>query len=535
MSIPKEVQSIIKEFQDAGYEAHIVGGCVRDILRNAEPEDWDVATNANPEEIQKIFPKSFYSNKFFTVTVQTGSQNPRLKEIEITTYRLEAKYTDKRHPDEIKFAKTIKEDLSRRDFTVNAMALQLTADNKQQATREKEPLRILRGGKTAPAEGGKRAPDYNPPTTLPSWRAPTEGVWSEGRGIVIIDPFGGREDLKNKIIRAVGEPKKRFSEDALRLLRAVRFATTLGKNWKIEPRTLKAIKGNAAWLRVISKERIRDEIEKIIMSPRAYEGFLLLHQTNLSQYLIPELEKGVGITQNRHHIYTIFQHSLLSLKYAARYNYNLAVRLAALFHDIAKPQTKRGEGLDATFYNHDVVGAKIAMGILSRLKFPKKLIEKVGILIRYHMFYYDPEIVSESSVRRLLNKVGPENIGELIQLRIADRKGSGVPKAKPYRLRHFEYIVSKVSRHPISVEMLKINGHDVMKILNIEPGPRVGLLLNALLSEVLDNPSKNKKDYLKERARELRKLTNEELKKMEKEVEEKKEEIEIQERVKFHI
>ena len=485
MKIPKEVQLILKKLKNSGYEAYVVGGCVRDVLRNIEPTDWDVATDAKPEEIQKIFSESFYENKFLTVTVKTKSKDPKLKEIEITTFRSEAKYTDKRHPDEIKFAKTIEEDLSRRDFTVNAIALQLTADNKQLTT--------------------------------------------------VVDLFGGQEDLKNKIIRAVGEPKKRFSEDALRLLRAVRFATTLGKNWKIEPRTLKAIKGNAAWLRVISKERLRDEIEKIIMASQAYEGFLLLHQTNLSQYLIPELEKGVGITQNRHHIYTIFQHSLLSLKYAARYNYNLAVRLAALFHDIAKPQTKRGEGLDATFYNHDVVGAKIAMGILSRLKFPKKLIEKVGILIRYHMFYYDPEIVSESSVRRLLNKVGPENIGELIQLRIADRKGSGVPKAKPYRLRHFEYIVSKVSRHPISVEMLKINGHDVMKILNIEPGPRVGLLLNALLSEVLDDPSKNKKDYLKERARELRKITNEELKKMAKEVEEKKEEIEIQERVKFHI
>ena len=500
MEIPKEVQLILKKLKNSGHEAYVVGGCVRDVLRNIEPIDWDVATDAKPEEIQKIFPESFYENKFLTVTVKTENKDPKLKEIEITTFRSEAKYTDKRHPDEIKFAKTIEEDLSRRDFTVNAMAIGLK-DRKSQIPSSKFKTNI-------------QYPISN---------------------IQLIDPFGGREDLKNKIIRAVGEPKKRFSEDALRLLRAVRFATTLGKNWKIEPRTLKAIKGNAAWLRVISKERLRDEIEKIIMSPRAYEGFLLLHQTGLLQYIIPELEKGVGITQNRHHIYTIFQHSLLSLKYAARYNYNLAVRLAALFHDIAKPQTKRGEGLDATFYNHDVVGAKIAMGVLSRLKFPKKLIEKVGILIRYHMFYYDPEIVSESSVRRLLNKVGPENIGELIQLRIADRKGSGVPKAKPYRLRHFEYIVSKVSRHPISVEMLKINGHDVMKILNIEPGPRVGFLLNALLSEVLDNPSKNKKDYLKGRVRELRKLTNEELKKMEKEVEEKKEEIEIQERVKFHI
>ena len=485
MTIPKEVSFILKKLKNSEYEAYIVGGCVRDVLRNIDPTDWDVTTNARPEEIQKIFPDSFYENKFLTVTVKTENENPKLKEIEITTFRSEAKYTDKRHPDEIKFAKTIEEDLSRRDFTVNAMALQLTTNNRQQT--------------------------------------------------IIIDPFGGQKDLKNKIIRAVGEPEKRFSEDALRLLRAVRFATTLGKDWKIEPRTFKAIKKNVAWLRVISKERIRDEIEKIIISSQAYEGFLLLHQTNLLEYIIPELEKGVGISQNRHHIYTIFQHSLLSLKYATKYNYSLAVRLAALFHDIAKPQTKRGEGPDATFYNHDVVGAKIAMGILSRLKFPKKLIEKVGILIRYHMFYYDPEIVTESSVRRLLNKVGIENIGELIQLRIADRKGSGVPKAKPYRLRHFEYIVAKVLRHPISVEMLKVDGHDIMKILKIESGPRIGFLLNALLSEVLDNPKKNNRGFLKTRIEESGKLSNEELRQSVKEVEEKKMEIELEERRKFHV
>jgi len=485
MEIPEEVLSIIEKFKKSGYEAYIVGGCVRDVLRNVEPNDWDVATNAKPEEIQKIFPDSFYENKFLTVTVKTESKNPRLKEIEITTFRCEAKYTDKRHPDEIRFAKTIEEDLSRRDFTVNAMALQLTTNNKQQTT--------------------------------------------------VIDPFEGQEDLKNKTIRAVGKPQERFSEDALRLLRAVRFATTLGENWKIEIKTLKEIKEKAAWLRVISKERIKDELIKITMSPQAYEGFLLLHKTNLLQYIIPELEKGVGVSQNKHHIFTIFQHSLLSLKYAAKYNFGLAVRLAALFHDIAKPQTKRGKGADATFYNHDVVGAKIGMGILSRLKFPKKTIEKVGTLIRYHMFYYDPEIVTESSVRRLLNKVGPENIKELIQLRIADRKGSGVPKARPYRLRHFEYIVSKVSRHPISVGMLEVNGDDVMKILNIQPGPKVGLILNALLSEILDEPKKNKKEYLRGRIREIGKLSEEELRKLEKKVEEKKMEIEIEEKRKFYI
>lgn len=485
MEIPKEVKLVIKNLKKANFEAYIVGGCVRDVLRKAIPKDWDVATNANPKEIQKVFPDSFYKNKFGTVTVKIPTNKKDIFEVEITTYRNEEKYTDKRHPDKVNWAKTIEEDLARRDFTVNAIALKLTDGKKKEIT--------------------------------------------------ITDPFLGRKDLKSKIIKAVGEPKKRFSEDALRLLRAVRFATTLGVDWKIEQKTLSAIKKNAPWLQAISKERIKEEFEKIIMSEYAYDGLMLLHKTNLLKYIIPELEKGFGVSQNRHHIYTIFQHALLSLKYAVKYNYNLNVRLAALFHDIAKPQTKSGEGPDATFYNHDIVGAKIAMGILERLRFPKKTVEKVGTLIRNHMFFYDPEVVTESSVRRLLKKVGKENMEELVQLRITDRKGSGVPKARPYRLRHFEYMVSKVSRDPISVQMLKINGNEIMKILKTKSGPRVGLVLNALLSEVLDDPKKNKKEFLKKRTKELAKLNEKELKAKEKRVKEKKIEVDQEDKNKFWI
>jgi poly(A) polymerase/tRNA nucleotidyltransferase (CCA-adding enzyme) len=244
---------------------------------------------------------------------------------------------------------------------------------------------------------------------------------------------------------------------------------------------------------------------------------------------------GVGVSQNRHHIYTIFEHSLLSLKYAAKYNYNLEVRLAALLHDIAKPQTKRGEGPDATFYNHDIVGAKIARNILSQLRFPKKVVNKVELLVKNHMFFYDPEIVTEYSVRKLLRKVGKENIKDLLCLRIADRKGSGVPKAKPYRLRHLEYMIEKVSRDPISVQMLKVNGNDVMKILNIQPGPKVGLVLNALLAEVLESPEKNNKNYLLERIKEVGEMSEEELKKAGKIVEEKKMEIEEELKKKYWV
>lgn len=485
IQVPKEIISTINTLQKAGFEAYIVGGCVRDILINVQPSDWDIATNAMPKEVQKLFKKTFYDNKFFTVKVITQSKNPALKEIEITTFRTETKYSDKRHPDKVKPAKTIEEDLSRRDFTVNAIAIKLTTNNKQQTT--------------------------------------------------IIDPFGGQKDLKNKIIRAVGEPKERFSEDALRLVRAVRFATTLGFGWKIEQKTERAIKETAHLIEKISKERIKEELEKIIMSDEPDKGIVLLQKTGLLKYIIPELEKGVGVSQNRHHIYNIFEHSVLSLKYAAKYNYNLEVRLSALLHDIAKPQTKRGEGPNATFYNHDIVGANIARKILQRLRFPKKVVEKVALLVKNHMFFYDPNLVTESSVRKLLRKVGKENIQDLLCLRIADRKGSGVPKARPYRLRHLEYVIEKVSRDPISVQMLKVNGNDVMQILNIPPGPKVGLILNALLAEVLENPEKNKKDYLKKRIKDLGQLDESALKEAGKIVEEKKMEIEEELKKKYWV
>jgi len=474
MAIPGEVKFIIDELKKNGFEAYIVGGCVRDFLRGVEPEDWDVATNAKPKEIQKIFPKSFYSNKFFTVTVQTGSGNTKLKEIEITTYRKEAKYTDKRHPDEVKFAKTIKEDLSRRDFTVNAIA-------------------------AAP--------------TVPKLK--------------IIDPFGGQKDLEEEKIRAVGNPEERFSEDALRMIRAVRFATTLGENWQIEEKTANAIQKIGYWLKMISKERIRDEFFKIIMAERAAGGIELLRKLSLLKYIVPELEEGYGVTQNKHHIYECYDHDLRSLDFAAKRNFNKFVRLAALFHDIGKPRTKKGEGPDATFYGHEIIGAKMTAQILNRLKFPKKEIGKITKLVRYHLFYYNPEEVGESSVRRLVRQVGPENMEELLQVRMADRIGSGVPKAEPYKLRHLRYLIEKVSQDPISVKMLKVNGEDVMKVLNISSGPKVGQILDILLGFVLENPKKNEKEFLEKEIERLGRLDNEELKNFAQKARKEREEIEI--------
>jgi len=477
MQLPKEVKNIIEKLEKAGYQGYAVGGCVRDLLLDKEPKDWDITTNAKPEEIQKLFPEHVYENTFGTVAIKTDSEKPELALIEVTPYRIEGKYTDKRHPDEVKFADKLEDDLSRRDFTVNAIAI---------------------------------------------------GV--DGK---ITDLFNGQKDLKSKVIRTVGEPEERFGEDALRLLRAVRFATTLGFN--MEDRMLSAIKEGAEWLRAISKERIRDEFVKIIESDKAYEGVLLLKETGLLQYVVPELREGIGVGQNLHHIYTVWEHNTRALKYAAGKNYSLEVRLGSLFHDIGKPQTKRGDGKYSTFYGHDVVGAKITAGIMDRLRFSKETAEKVVKLVRYHLFYYNVGEVTESSVRRLLANVGPENIDDLIKVREADRIGSGRPKAVPYKLRHMQYIIDKVSHDPISVKMLKVGGEDVIKELNTQPGPKIGLILNYLLAEVIDDPAKNTKEYLKQRIHELDKKSPEELKKSLEKIEKAVEDEEKERMKKYYV
>jgi len=418
-----------------------------------KPQDWDVTTNAKPEEVQKIFPDSFYENEFGTVGVKTDSEDETLKVIEVTTYRVESKYTDKRHPDEVRFAKRLEDDLKRRDFTINALAMDA---------------------------GGK-----------------------------VIDLFDGKGDIERKIIRAVGNVSERFNEDALRMMRAVRFATTL--DFKIEDDTLDAIKKNHELLKVISKERVRDEFLKIIDSPNAEKGIELLRETGLLKHVLPELLEGVGVTQNKHHKYDVWEHNLKALKYAVDQNYSTEVRLASLLHDIGKPRSKRGEGADATFYGHQVISARMAAQALDRLKFPKAQAEKIVKLVRWHMFYYNVGEVTESSVRRLVANIGRENVEDLIKLREADRVGSDVPKARPYKLRHLQFMIDKVSRDPISPKMLKVNGNDIMRLTGLEAGPKIGMIIGALMEEVLDNPEKNTREYLERRVVELSKLPESEL------------------------
>ncbi len=524
--IPEEISDISKKLKKAGFKVYLVGGCVRDLLTNVvpplrgeprpdgrEPKDWDIATDAKPDEVQKIFPDSVYENEFGTVLVKlkplTGADLPAkvsegnsggqaqknadtfprqsassprqsaLNVVEITTFRSEGKYTDKRHPDEVRFAETIEEDLSRRDFTINAIALNIG------------------------------------------------GVAQK-----LVDPFNGQEDLKKGIVRAVGNAEERFNEDALRLIRAVRFASELGfsagggpvSGWQIEFNTRRAIEKFAGLLEAIAKERIRDEFTKIIMSDGAAGGIILLEELDLLRYVLPELREGIGVGQNKHHIYTVFEHNVKSLDYSAKKNYSLEVRLASLLHDLGKPKAKRGEGPDCTFYGHEVVGAKMAVRALERLRFSKDVIEKVVHLVRYHMFYYNVGEVSEAGVRRFIARVGPETVPDLLKLREADRIGSGVPKAVPYKMRHLLFMIEKVKNDPVSPKMLKVKGDDVMKILGIEPGPRVGYILSALLEEVLDDPSKNDSPHLERRVRELGKLSDSELNGISKKAKEKKDE-----------
>jgi tRNA nucleotidyltransferase (CCA-adding enzyme) len=471
IDIPKQVSEICAQLAAAGFEAYLVGGCVRDILIGAEPKDWDIATNARPEQVQKLFTDHVYENTFGTVGVKTDSEDPRVKVVEITTYRIEGKYSDKRRPDEITFADKLEDDLSRRDFTVNAMAMGLQGE--------------------------------------------------------IVDPFGGQKDLKAKLIRTVGSPEERFNEDALRLMRAVRFAIQL--DFEIDPPTEKAIQKLARHLREIAQERIREELSKMIMTPRAAKGILLLEKLGLLEFVLPELREGLGVSQNKHHVYTVFEHNLKALDYAARQDYSLEVRMASLLHDVGKPRAKKGDGLDSTFYQHEYIGAKMVVKMLDRLRYPREFVDKVAHLVRRHMFFYDVGTVTPAGVRRFIVRVGPENIDDLIRVREADRIGSGVETAVPYRLRHFLFMIEKVKRDPLTPKMLAINGDDLMAQLGLPQSMRVGWILHSLLEEVLEDPAKNTREYLSERAEKLNKLSDGELKKLMIEAKQKEKEAEAKE------
>ncbi|MDD5527385.1 MAG: HD domain-containing protein [Patescibacteria group bacterium] len=496
MVIPRYLEEIIKTLEKNNFEAWIVGGCVRDFLMDKTPNDWDLTTNALPEQMLKIFPEAHYENIFGTVILPVKNEKEEvLDAIEVTTYRSEQGYSDRRRPDEVKFEKDIDADLARRDFTINALAMR---NEKSKLPLKEDLARFV--------------------IVQESYQ--------------IIDLFGGVKDLKKKIVRAVGEPYDRFKEDALRMMRAIRFAAQL--NFSIEPKTERAIVKMAGSLKFIARERVAVELIKILQSDRPYDGIMALHNTKLLQYIIPELEQGVGIEQSRHHIYTVFEHGVLSLKTCPAKEWQ--VRFAALIHDIGKPKTKKIINGIATFYNHEYVGARLADRLCRSLKFSAADSERIVNLVRHHMFYYNAGEVTAASVRRLIKKVGKENLKDLIDLRIADRLGSGTPKAEPYKLRHLQYMFERVQNDPVSVKMLKINGTDLMNDLKIPPSPKIGEILDVLLAEVIENPENNNPKYLSERAIELNKMDAAELRKKSKEVvEEKREEEDRQMKREFKV
>jgi tRNA nucleotidyltransferase (CCA-adding enzyme) len=471
--IPKEVSRITETLAKVGFEAWVVGGCVRDLLLGRTPKDWDITTNATPEDIQKLFENTFYTNEFGTVGIVNEDAAENVRVVEATPYRLEGKYSDARRPDSVTFSPHIEDDLKRRDFTINAMA-------------------------------------YNPATGQ------------------LLDLYGGVKDTSAGIVRAVGEPSERFTEDALRIMRAIRISAELG--FSIEAATQEAMRHAASQLSKISKERIRDEFVRIVNSSKPMDAVILAQTIGILKYIAPELEQGMGVEQNQAHSFDVFEHNLRALQHAADKNWSFDVRLAALFHDIGKPASRRwgDEKHDWTFHGHDVVGAKITKKALEALKFPRETIEKVCSLVRWHMFFSDPDKITLSAVRRIIKNVGKESIEELVKLRICDRIGTGRPKEQPFRLRKYQAMIEEALRDPISVGMLAVDGKQAMEISGEKPGPRIGWMLHALLEEVLDDPKLNTKDYLTGKIQSYTTLSDAELMKLGEAGKDKKDEAEEQ-------
>lgn len=434
--LPTSVKSILEKFDKAGYEIYIVGGAVRDSLMGRDTNDWDFTTNATPDQIIKVIPGGLYNNQFGTVF--TDNPDDKARPHEITTFRTEAEYKDFRHPNKIAWGKNLEEDLARRDFTINALALD--------------------------------------------------------KNLQLIDPFKGLADMEDKLIRAVRDPNERFSEDALRMMRAVRIAAELG--FTIEEKTFEAIKKNAPLINRIAKERVKEELFKIISSPDPYEGMMIFHNSGLMQEILPELEKCFGVEQKsvgRHHIYDVGTHLLMSLKFCK--SDDPITRFATLIHDIGKPQTykKLGNGT-ITFYNHEMVSTKIALNLADRLRFSKKEKGKFVTLIRWHQFTVD-ERQTDNAIRRFLRNVGLENVEDMLTLRVADRLGGGARETS-WRLEEFKKRLIEVQKEPFSIRDLKINGNDVMRVLNLKPGPKVGEILEKIFKEVEEKKLNNKNEEL---------------------------------------
>lgn len=428
---PSGALKIIETLNKNGYKCYLVGGCIRDLLLGKNPDEWDLTTDALPDVVTKLFKKVIPTGiDFGTVMVVLDDGN-----YEITTFRKDQKYIDGRHPSNVIFTKNLKEDLSRRDFTINALA-------------------------------------YDP-------------IKNE-----LVDEHDGKNDLELKLIRAVGLPQERFSEDGLRSVRACRFAAQL--NFQIEKKTKAAIKSTLETTKQVAAERIGDEIKKMLLkADKPSIGFDLMLKTGLLDVLIPELVLCLKVEQPKEfHKYDVFYHSVYACDAAPKDN--LPIRLAALLHDISKPACKDGDH----FYGHDQKGADVAEDILKRLKFSNQIIKKTKLLIKSHMFNYETSW-SDSAVRRFMRRVGVENTKDLFFLRLADTKAMEREIDSAY-LMELQQRMDKIveEENALHISDLNIKGEEVMELLKIPPSPKVGVVLGYLLEKVLDDPSLNEKEKL---------------------------------------
>ncbi|NLN15332.1 MAG: HD domain-containing protein [Tissierellia bacterium] len=433
LNLPIYIEEVLRKIEEKGYEAFVVGGCVRDLILGKEPNDYDIATRAQPEDIEDIFKdyKTIDIGKEFGTIVLVLEEG----DVEITTYRIEEDYYDGRKPSHVTFSSNIEDDLSRRDFTINSMA-------------------------------------YN-----------------DQRGLV--DPFNGREDLRKAIIKTVGNPYERFKEDHLRILRGVRFASQLG--FKLEEKTYKACREMSNLLSKISAERIREELFKILISDKPSYGIRLMEELNILDVIIPELKDTIGFDQhNPHHDKDVFNHTLCVLDNVPKL---LELRLAALFHDIGKPHTlsidDKGVG---HFYGHEKVSVKIAKNILTRLKCSKELTESVLLLIGEHMT--KSRNMKDRGLKRLIGRVGQERIFQLMDLQIADRMCTNSQADVDFlneRKKEIQRILNK--QEPFEKKHLKIDGYDIIS-LGYKEGKLIGEILDYLLEKVIEDPQLNHKEKL---------------------------------------
>lgn len=485
--LPEATMEVFSLFKNKGYQIYLVGAGVRNILAGKRPVDCDFTTDASPEEILQMTEEwePFYDNPYGTVGIPVEIEGEE-EVYEITPFRSEKSYSDNRRPDEVEWGVSLKEDVKRRDFTMNSVVL-------------------------GPKEVGEKTK----------------------MELVLIDHLKGLEDFENGLIRAVGNAEERFGEDALRMMRAIRFAAQL--SFKIEEKTLQAVKAKAELLSEISKERVRDELFKIVKSDYPADGVHLLTTTGLMEQIMPEVLEARGIPQTGHHTLDVYSHMLESLRHCP--SSDVVVRLASFLHDVGKPRarklrciecgwvmkkkdllvkgetakmtqyqcprckTKQSEHQAGSFWSHEVVGTEITEEIVERLRLSNRQKEKLLILVRWHMFAYDPKM-TDAAIRRFIRRVGKENINDMMLLRVGDRKGGG-SKATSWRLRELQERIGEQLYEPMEVRDMVVDGKDVMEILGLEPGPRVGAVLKELFEEVIEDTDKNKREYLLERIKEM--------------------------------